>query len=185
MADRPLPTVPSPVPGPRAPAGSVEAVRRSGSDREERSGGPGGRAAFGGGRGPGDPRPSGPTPRAMAMGAALLAGGLIAVLGVASLVGEGVRSAVLVEVDRSPVGSQPSYSDAPAEAAAFFARRDTVRVRVPRDMTVGEFLALYHLETNTAARTALRDQLGAVADGDVLREGDRVTLTLTVPRMDR
>ncbi len=113
---------------------------------------------------------------------ALLAGGLILSLGMASLVGARVRSAALVDVDRSPVGSVPSYSDAPRAALAFFARRDTVTVRVSRDMTVADFLALYHLETNASARAALRDQLGAVADADLLREGDEVTLTVTVGR---
>lgn len=127
--------------------------------------------------------PAGPATGAVTVG--LLAGGLILSLGLAALLGDGVRRAVLVEVERSPLGSRPSYTDAPAEAAAFFARRDTVRARVPRDMTVGDFLALYHLETNAAARAALRDQLGAGADGDVLREGDEVTLTVTVPRIER
>jgi hypothetical protein len=104
---------------------------------------------------------------------------------VASLLGEDVRNAVLVEVDRGLAGSEVSYSDAPAEAALFFAERDSVTVRVPRDMTAGEFLALYHLETNASARGALRDQLGVLSDTDPLREGDRVTLDLTLTRPER
>lgn len=106
-------------------------------------------------------------------------------LGVAALLGEGFRGAVLVEVETGPAGSLPAYSDVPAEATRFFADRDTVAVRVPRDMTVADFLALYHLENNRAAREALRDQLGAAAPSDRLREGDRVTLPLTLRRENR
>lgn len=119
-----------------------------------------------------------------AVAVGLLAGGLIVALGLATLLGDGVRRSLLVEVDRRPRDSEPSYSDAPSEAAAFFARRDTVRVRIPRDMTVADFLGLYHLETNAAARAALRIQLGASAGGDLLREGDTVTLTVTLPRIE-
>jgi hypothetical protein len=111
-----------------------------------------------------------------------LAVGLLVVLGLAALVGEDVRNAVLVEVDRGLAGSEVSYSDAPAEAALFFAERDSVTIRVPWEMTAGEFLALYHLETNASARGALRDQLGVSSDTDPLRAGDRVTLALTLTR---
>lgn len=117
-------------------------------------------------------------------GGAVLAAGLLLVLGLSALGGEAVRNALLVEVDHGLTGSEPTYSDAPAEAASFFADRDSVTVRVPWDMSVGEFLALYHLETNPSARAALRDQLGALADGDPLREGDRVTLRLTLGRTE-
>lgn len=185
MADRHLPMVPSPAPGSGVRTSEVEAPLRPGGQGERDSRGPTG---SGGGDGTGagrHRRPARPRPAALAVGAALLAGGLILALGVAALVGDAVRRAVLVEVDRSPRGAQPSYSDAPAEAAAFFARRDTVRVRVPRDMTLAAFLSLYHLETNLSARDALREQLGVVAEGDVLREGERVTLTITVPRAVR
>ena len=112
----------------------------------------------------------------------VLAAGLLVSLGMASLLGSTVRKAVLIELDTSPVGSEPSLSDAPDEAARFFADRDTVLVRIPWDMTVADFLGLYHLETNPRARAALRDQLGASSDADVLREGDAVSLTLTVTR---
>jgi hypothetical protein len=105
-------------------------------------------------------------------------------LGVAALLGEGFREAVLIEVETSPVGAVPSYSDAPREAARFFAQRDTLTVQVRRDMRVADFLALYHLENNEAARAALRDQLGATSASDLLREGDRVTLPLTLRRED-
>lgn len=177
MADRQLPAVPIPAAGAGsgAPGTRVSPVGESATE--------GGRA----GPAPGSPGPSDADarhgrPMRLLGGVVLLAAGLILALGLASLLGDPIRDAVLVQVDRSPVGSQPSYSDAPREAATFFARRDTVRVRVPRDMTVSEFLGLYHLETNAAARAALRDQLGAVADGDLLREGDRVTITVTVSR---
>lgn len=178
VADRHLPTVPPPTspgldrpPGtdPARPGDGAASGRRGGDDRE------------GAGRSRRAPRWVG----RFVVTAVVLAGGLILTLGLASLVGDAVREAVLVEVDASPVGSQPSYSDAPAEAATFFARRDSVEVRVPRDMTLADFLGLYHLETSTAARDALREQLGVVADDDVLREGDRVTLTITVPRAAR
>jgi hypothetical protein len=108
--------------------------------------------------------------------------GLITALGLSALLGEGFREAVLVEVDVSPAGAEPTFSDAPLEAARFFADRDTVTVSIPRDMTVSEFLALYHLENNEAARTAIREQVGAASPGDLLREGDRVTVPLTLRR---
>lgn len=114
-----------------------------------------------------------------------LAVGSMTTLGLAALLGEDLRTAVLVEVDRELAGSEVSYSDAPAEAARFFAERDSVQVRVPRDMSVAAFLSLYHLETNASARAALRDQLGAVADEDVLREGDVVSFDLTLTRPQR
>lgn len=135
------------------------------------------------------PAPAEPSRRGPGVPAGRLAGlvvvlsaGILGVLGLAALAGEAVRNAVLVEVDRSLAGSEVAYSDAPAEAAAFFDARDTVVVRISRDMTVGEFLALYHLETNASARAALRDQLGAAAEDDLLREGDRVRLNLTLTR---
>lgn len=112
----------------------------------------------------------------------LITVGLLTSLGMASLLGGAVRRAVLVELETSPVGAEPALSDAPEEAARFFSERDTVRVLVPWDMNVSEFLGLYHLETNPSARAALRDQLGASSDADILREGDEVSLTLTVTR---
>lgn len=145
----------------------------SAADSDARGGSPG--------DGSGDP---GRTVRILATGGLVMAG-LVVVLGVASLVGEPVRNAVFVETDVSPVGSELSWSDAPAEAARFFSDRDSVRVRVPWDMSVSEFLSLYHLETNPSAREALRDQLGASAPEDPLREGDEVTFTLTQPRPGR
>lgn len=115
-------------------------------------------------------------------GALVVAVGVLLFLGLASLLGPSIRRAVLVEVDVSPAGSEPAFTDAPVEAARFFADRDSVTVRIPWDMTVADFLGLYHLETNPSAREALRAQLGAVADADVLREGDQVTVTLTTTR---
>ena len=82
-------------------------------------------------------------------------------LGLASLVGPKTRSALLIEVETVP-RSDLSFRDSPAEATRFFAVRDTVTVVVPRDMTVGAFLALYHLETSAPARAALSEQLGAL-----------------------
>lgn len=185
MADRHLPMVPSPAPGSSVRTSALKTNLRSGAERERDSREPIGSGAGDGSGAEGPRRPARPTLAALAVGSALLAGGLILALGVAALVGDAVRGAVLVEVDRSPRSAQPSHSDAPAEAAAFFARRDTVQVRVPRDMTLADFLSLYHLETNLSARAALREQLGVVAEGDVLREGERVTLTITVPRVGR
>ncbi|HEX9885001.1 MAG TPA: hypothetical protein VGA70_00860 [Longimicrobiales bacterium] len=132
--------------------------------------------------------PPGGAPRGAGRWLRPLAIGLVGALGIllslafASLLGPRVRRAVLVEVDVSPVGSEPAFTDAPGEAARFFADRDSVTVRIPWDMTVADFLGLYHLETNPSAREALRTQIGAVADADVLREGDEVTLTLTATR---
>lgn len=116
--------------------------------------------------------------------AVLLACGLLAlaVPGLAALLGEGFREAVLVEVEVDPTASEPTWSDAPMEAARFFAQRDTLTVVVPRDMTLARFLALHHLETHTGAREAIREQLGLTEPSDLLREGDRVTLPLTLRR---
>lgn len=115
----------------------------------------------------------------MLLACALLA---LAVPGLAALLGEGFREAVLVEVEVDPASSEPAWSDAPMEAARFFAERDTLTVVVPRDMTLARFLALHHLETHSGAREAIREQLGLSESSDLLREGDRVTLPLTLRR---
>lgn len=121
-------------------------------------------------------------PAAVVVGIGAFVVGLVAVLGLASLVGEPVRNAVLLETDVSPADSELRFSDAPAEAAAFFAVRDSVSVRVPWDMTVGDFLAVYHLEAHDGVREALGSQLGAWALDDPLREGERVRLALNLTR---
>jgi hypothetical protein len=106
---------------------------------------------------------------------------LTVVLGLATLLGERVRDQALIADRAAPPVTALSYTDAP-QSAAFFGERDSVHVRVTRDMTVGEFLALYHLETNQAARAALERQLGATELDDRLREGDEVTFALTARR---
>lgn len=143
---------------------------------------------------PAPPHPTGSRPASDAPGprdlpwrralAALLACGLLglAVPGLAALLGEDFREAVLVEVETDPGPSEPAWSDAPMEAARFFSERDTMTVVVPRDMTLARFLALHHLETHTGAREAIREQLGLSEPSDLLREGDRVTLPLTLRR---
>ena len=165
------------------PDADLPAVVRPGrAARSDGEPGGGGEPSGTGAREPAAETPRGPGAlRLGGLGLAVLLG-VVTALGVAALLGEGFREAVLIEVETSPVGAEPTYSDAPREAARFFADRDTVSVVVPRDMTVADFLALYHLENNRAAADALRDQLGAAAPGDLLREGDRVTLPLTLRR---
>lgn len=103
----------------------------------------------------------------------------VVLLGAARLWGPWLRDATLLSFETSPVESFPAYSDAPAAATGFFEGRDSAAVTVSRDMTLSEFLALYHLSNNQAARAALRDQLGVEAEGDELREGTRVVLPLS------
>ena len=94
---------------------------------------------------------------------------------------ERVRAAVLI-ADRSAAPSAAlRYTDAP-QSAAFFEGRDSATVRVPWDMTVAEFLSLYHLENNASARASLERELGAIEADDVLREGDEITIRLTATR---
>jgi hypothetical protein len=100
--------------------------------------------------------------------------------GLASLTGEPLRGSALVATDAALPDAALTYSDAP-EAGRFFDARDTVTVSVPWSMSVTEFLALYHLENNADARTALRDQLGANA-GDRLEKGAQVSFRLTERR---
>jgi hypothetical protein len=116
-------------------------------------------------------------PRALSM--LLLLGALVVLLGVARLWGPGLRESALLSFDESARGSFPSYSDAPTAATMFFETRDSALVTVPRDMSVGEFLALYHLSNHDGVRAALRDQHGVVADGDELRRGTQVRLPLS------
>lgn len=103
------------------------------------------------------------------------------VLGLAALLGERARDYALIADRAAPPATALSFTDAP-QSAAFFGDRDSVRVRVPRDMTVAEFLGLYHLETNQSARAALERQLGVAEPDDPLQEGDEVTFALTARR---
>jgi hypothetical protein len=106
---------------------------------------------------------------------------LVVVLGLAALLGDHVRGAVLIADRNAPPAPALTYTDAP-QSAAFFEARDSVTVRIPWDMTVSEFLSLYHLENNAAARAALARDLGASARDDLLREGDEVSFRLTARR---
>jgi hypothetical protein len=71
--------------------------------------------------------------------------------------------------------------EAREEGDRFFAQRDWVLIRVPTDMTVGEFVRLYHLRNTRGVREALQAQLGAFNDSDPIRKGAEVRLHLTVP----
>lgn len=71
--------------------------------------------------------------------------------------------------------------DAREEGDRFFAQRDSVLIRIPADMTVGEFVRLYHLRNTRGVREALQTQLGAFDDSDPLRKGGEIQLHLTVP----
>jgi hypothetical protein len=127
--------------------------------------------------------PAVPRTRAALIGLAVLvlAVGATLALGVAALLGERVRAAALI-ADRSAAPSAAlRYTDAP-QSAAFFEGRDSATVRVPWEMTVAEFLSLYHLENNASARASLERELGAVELDDVLREGDEITIRLTATR---
>jgi hypothetical protein len=117
-----------------------------------------------------------------AVPALLLALAVVLALGVARGLGATVRRAALIETRLSPPESGLEFSDSPAEAVRFFAERDEVTIRIPRDMTVAELLALYHLGNRPDVRTALREQLNASDDADLLREGEELTIRLTPTR---
>lgn len=112
----------------------------------------------------------------------LLALAVVLVLGAARGLGEGVRRAALIETRTSPPETGLEFSDSPAEAVRFFAERDEVTIRIPRDMTVAELLALYHLGNRPDVRSALREQLNATDETDLLREGEELTIRLTPAR---
>jgi uncharacterized membrane protein len=118
---------------------------------------------------------------AVAAGAALVAVALTAVLGLQKLLGDTVRDAALIEVPATAPDAALTYTDAP-DGEVFFADRDSVTVRIPWDMTVGDFLSLYHLENNASARTALAEQLSARGDEARLKKGDEVGFRLTIGR---
>ena len=113
-----------------------------------------------------------------------VAAALSVALGLSTLVGPSLRSSALVMEEAPPPDLALNYTDAPA-AGPFFEARDTVTVRVPWDMTVAGFLSFYHLDNNPDARRALREQLDAGQDADLLREGDEVTFNLTARRGTR
>ncbi|MGH7555390.1 MAG: hypothetical protein ACREMQ_20505 [Longimicrobiales bacterium] len=127
-----------------------------------------------------DPRPSSRlTPLAGGLACSALV--LTAVLGIATLLGSRVREAALIADPSAEPAATLRYTDAP-HSASFFDERDSVSVRVPWDMTVSEFLSLYHLENNADARAALERQLGMSRPEDLLKEGDQVAFRLTATR---
>lgn len=135
--------------------------------------------------------PSVPEPRARhAMPASLraavpllvLALAIVGALGVARGLGDGARRALLIETRTVPPEGALEFSDSPAEATRFFAERDEVTIRIPRDMLVAELLALYHLGNRADVRAALSEQLNASRDDDLLREGEELTIRLTPAR---
>lgn len=124
-----------------------------------------------------------PLSRAAALGvtAACSALSVTVVLGLATLLGARLRDHGLIADRAAAAPTSLSFTDAP-RSAAFFEARDSVTVRVPWDMTLGEFLSLYHLENNAGARAALQRRLGVAASDDVLREGEEVSFGLTARR---
>lgn len=117
-----------------------------------------------------------------AVPALLLALAIVLALGAARGLGDPVRRAALIETRTSPPETGLEFSDSPAEAVRFFADRDEVTIRIPRDMTVADLLALYHLGNRPDVRSALREQLNASDDADLLREGEELTIRLTPAR---
>jgi hypothetical protein len=114
---------------------------------------------------------------ALAWTGAVLAA-LTVAFGLASLAGEPVRASALVATDAPLPDAALTYADAP-DAGRFFDARDTVTVTVPWNMTVAEFLALYHMENNADARRALREQHAADGEADRLEAGTEVSFHLT------
>ena len=123
-----------------------------------------------------------PVPWRALVPALLLALMVVVVLGAARGLGAAIRRAALIETRITPPESGLEFSDSPTEATRFFADRDEVTIRIPRDITVAEFLALYHLGNRPDVRAALREQLDATEDTDLLREGEELTIHLTPVR---
>ena len=70
-------------------------------------------------------------------------------------------------------------------AARFLRARDSVVVVVPRDMTAGEFLALYQIQFEHVRQQIAR-QIGlkTLPVDHVLRKNDRFRIKLTAPDVD-
>lgn len=102
-------------------------------------------------------------------------------LAVARFAAAPLRRELMIEEPGWAPAANREAPEAREEGDTFFAQRDSVLVRVPADMTVGEFVRLYHLRNTRGVREALQAQLGAFNDSDPIRKGVEVRLHLTVP----
>ncbi len=129
----------------------------------------------------GDAQGRGPAPSALRLplGAAWLTVLLLSLLAAAAL-GKTIRKAGLITTASSADSSSLKFVDAPEAASAFFRSRDRLTIRVPRRMTRQEFISIYHLENAPEAGAAL-ERIGRRAPGDVLNEGDTVSIPLLIP----
>lgn len=91
-----------------------------------------------------------------------------------------VRDAWMIETPRPPARAAEAPG-AREESDRFLANRDTVVLRVPRAMSVGEFLDLYHLRNTRGIREALKRQAGVQGDAAMLPKDRELRLHLTVP----
>ncbi len=101
------------------------------------------------------------------------------VFGVAALAGDPVRKAAGLSLEEDPPDQSLRLSEASGGSGARFAERGSGLGTVPWDMTVGELLALYHLDNNASARAALETQLGVAEGTDALERGQAFTFALT------
>ena len=96
-----------------------------------------------------------------------------------------IRRALMIETRVTADSTGLPLSDAQDRAALeFFDQRDSAVVRVPYDMTVGELLALYQLESNPSAQEAIAaaTRRRAPVPHDVpLKAGQAFTILLTPP----
>jgi hypothetical protein len=90
------------------------------------------------------------------------------------------RDALMIETPRAPEAASKAPG-ARAESDRFLSNRDTVVVRVPRAMSVGEFLDVYHLRNTRGIREALQRQAGVHDDTGLLSKDKELRLHLTVP----
>ena len=106
--------------------------------------------------------------------------GVLVAYVVVTFLAQPLRDSLMIETPRAPAKAAEAPG-ARAESDRFLANRDTVVVRVPRAMSVGEFLDLYHLRNTRGIREALQRQAGVQGDAAILPADKELRLHLTVP----
>lgn len=97
------------------------------------------------------------------------------------LLGEPIRRSVLIETPRAVPTEVREPADTREEGDRFLTQRDSVYVQLGRDISVGEFLDLYHLRNTRDIRAALKRQANVSNDSELLKKGTELRLHLTVP----
>jgi hypothetical protein len=113
------------------------------------------------------------------LGGALLV--VVVVLVIVRFAAAPIRRELMIEEPAWAPAANHEAPDAREESDRFFSQRDSVLIRVPSNMTVGEFIRLYHLRNTRGVHDALRAQLGVFQDSDPIRKDAEIRLHLTVP----